>query len=127
MAERPRDLVQRDFHASRLNELWVADFTYVATWRGFVYVAFVIDGFSRRLVGWHAAASMRNDLVLDALEQALFDRETDAGLVHHSDRGVQLGLNWSSQHRLLNVIGETDRVPRPECANPSSFAVACSA
>ena len=56
VAERPRDLVQRDFHASRPNELWVADFTYVATWRGFVYVAFVIDAFSRRIVGWRAAA-----------------------------------------------------------------------
>ena len=89
VAERPQDLVQRAFHASRPNELWVADFTYVATWRGFVYVAFVIDVFSRRIVGWRAASSMRSDLVLDALEQALYDRETDGGLVHHSDRGSQ--------------------------------------
>ncbi len=88
VAERPRDLVQRDFRAERPNQLWVADFTYVATWRGFVYVAFVVDVFSRRIVGWRAAASMRSDLVLDALEQAIYDRETDAGLVCHSDRGV---------------------------------------
>jgi len=89
----PRDLVDRSFVASRPNQLWVADFTYVATWRGTVYVAFVIDVFSRRIVGWRASASMRTDLALDALEQAVYDRETDAGrdapLVHHSDRGSQ--------------------------------------
>jgi putative transposase len=88
-AERPLDLVQRQFSATAPNQLWVADFTYVATWRGFVYVAFVIDVFSRRIVGWRAHTTMRSDLVLDALEQALHDRETDAQLVHHSDRGVQ--------------------------------------
>jgi len=89
LAERPRDLVERDFRATRPNQLWVADLTYVATWRGFAYVAFVIDVFSRRIVGWRATSSLRSDLALDALEQALYDRETDAGLVHHSDRGVQ--------------------------------------
>ena len=89
VAERPRDLVERAFIASRPNQLWVADFTYVATWRGMVYVAFVIDVFSRRIVGWRASTSMRTDLALDALEQAVYDRETDAGLVHHSDRGSQ--------------------------------------
>ncbi len=89
LAERPRDLVERDFRATRPNQLWVADLTYVATWRGFAYVAFVIDVFSRRIVGWRATHSLRSDLALDALEQALYDRETDAGLVHHSDRGVQ--------------------------------------
>ena len=67
----------------------MADLTYVATWRGFVYVAFVIDVFSRRIVGWRASSSLRSDLALDALEQALYDRETDADLVHHSDRGGQ--------------------------------------
>lgn len=85
---RRADLVQRDFHADRPNRLWVADFTYVATWRGFVYVAFVIDAFSRRIVGWRASASRRSDLALDALDQALYDRDTDASLVHHSDQGV---------------------------------------
>jgi transposase InsO family protein len=88
-AERPLDLVQRQFTAERPNQLWVADFTYVATWRGFVYVAFVIDVFSRRIVGWRAHTTMRSALVLDALEQALHDRETDDALIHHSDRGVQ--------------------------------------
>jgi len=87
LADRPQDLVQRNFTATRPNQLWVSDFTYVATWRGFVYVAFVTDAFSRRIVGWRASTSMRSDLALDALEQALYDRETDAGLVHHSDRG----------------------------------------
>lgn len=88
-AERPRDLVQRAFTAERPNQLWVADFTYVATWRGFVYVAFVIDVFSRRIVGWRAHTRMQTDLVLDALEQALHDRELDGRLVVHSDRGSQ--------------------------------------
>ena len=83
------DLVQRQFSAARPNQLWVADFTYVATWRGFVYVAFVIDVFSRRLVGWRAHTTMRTDLVLDALEQALHDRELDGQLIVHSDRGSQ--------------------------------------
>jgi len=88
-AAAPQDLVQRQFTAERPNQLWVADFTYVATWRGFVYVAFVIDAFSRRIVGWRAHTTMRTDLVLDALEQALHDRETDGRLVVHSDRGSQ--------------------------------------
>jgi putative transposase len=90
-AERPSDLVERDFTATRPNQLWVADFTYVATWRGFVYVAFVIDVFARRIVGWRVSASLRTDFVLDALEQAIYDRggATLAGLVHHSDRGTQ--------------------------------------
>ena len=90
-ATRPADLVDRQFVATRPNQLWVADFTYVATWRGFVYVAFVIDVFARRIVGWRVSASLRTDFVLDALEQAIYDRR-DAGvtdLVHHSDRGTQ--------------------------------------
>ncbi len=88
-AVRPPDLVERNFRASRPNELWVADFTYVATWAGFVYVAFVIDVFSRAIVGWRASKSMRSDLPLDALEQALHARPVQGGLVHHSDRGSQ--------------------------------------
>lgn len=86
---RPPDLVQRDFRASRPNQLWVADLTYVATWAGFVYVAFVIDAFSRAIVGWRVASSLRSDLALDALEQALHARPGADGLIHHSDRGVQ--------------------------------------
>ena len=88
-AARPADLVQRRFTATRPNELWVADLTYVATWRGFVYVAFVIDVFARRIVGWRVDTTLRSDLALDALEQALHARPDRDGLVHHSDRGVQ--------------------------------------
>jgi len=88
-SERPADLVNRDFTASRPNELWVADLTYVATWRGFVFVSFVIDAFSRAIVGWRASSSLRTDLALDALEQALWARPDTDHLVHHSDRGVQ--------------------------------------
>jgi putative transposase len=88
---RPADLVDRQFVATRPNQLWVSDFTYVATWHGFVYVALVIDVFARRIVGWRVSASMRTDFVLDALEQAIYARRGDAltGLVHHSDRGTQ--------------------------------------
>ena len=88
---RPADLVDRDFTAMRPNQLWVSDLTYVATWGGFVYVAFVIDVFARRIVGWRVSASLRTDLALDALEQAIYDRRGDntTGLVHHSDRGTQ--------------------------------------
>jgi len=88
-AHRPMDLVQRDFSADRPNQLWVADLTFVATWLGFVYVAFVIDVFSRRIVGWRVSNTLRSDLALDALEQALHARPDLSGLVHHSDRGVQ--------------------------------------
>jgi putative transposase len=89
--DRPTDLVDRTFEATRPNQLWVADFTYVATWAGFVYVAFVIDVFSRRIVGWRVSASMRTDFVLDALEQAIYARggRLPTGLVHHSDHGSQ--------------------------------------
>jgi putative transposase len=89
VAARPLDLVQRDFTADHPNQLWVADLTYVATWSGFVYVAFVIDVFSRMIVGWRASKSLRSDLALDALEQALWARPDTEQLVHHSDRGVQ--------------------------------------
>ncbi len=90
--DRPVDRVNRDFRVNRPNSLWVSDLTYVATWRGFVYVAFVIDAFSRRIVGWRVSSSLRTDLALDALEQALYDRlptQQDNALIHHSDRGVQ--------------------------------------
>ena len=89
MAARLEDLVQRDFMATWPNQLWVADLTYVATWTGFVYVAFIIDVFSRMIVGWRVSRSLRSDLALDALEQALYARPDSEHLVHHSDRGVQ--------------------------------------
>jgi transposase InsO family protein len=89
-ASRPLDLVDRNFAAERPNQLWVSDLTYVATWRGVVYVAFVIDTFARKIVGWRVSSSLRTDLALDALEQAICDRQEETtGLVHHSDRGVQ--------------------------------------
>jgi transposase InsO family protein len=87
----PEDRVNRQFNAPRPNALWLSDFTYVATWAGFVYVAFVIDAFARRIVGWRVSRSMQAGFVLDALEQALHDRrpiQSDS-LIHHSDRGVQ--------------------------------------
>lgn len=95
----PLDKVNRQFVADRPNALWVSDFTYVATWQGFVYVAFVIDTFARRIVGWRASRTAHAGFVLDALEQALHDRQPirGGGLVHHSDRGVQGGFNRSSQ------------------------------
>lgn len=86
----PLDHVNRQFRVERPNVLWVSDFTYVSTWQGFVYVAFVIDAFARRIVGWRASRSAHAGFVLDALEQALHDRRPVGGsLVHHSDRGVQ--------------------------------------
>ena len=88
-APRPADLVDRDFSATRPNQLWVADLTYVATWSGFVYVAFIIDAYSRFIVGWQASRSLRTDLALHALEMAIWRRRDLDGLVHHSDRGSQ--------------------------------------
>jgi putative transposase len=91
LSPRPADLVERTFSAPAPNRLWVADLTYVSTWSGFCYTAFVIDVFSRRIVGWRVSSSLRAELALDALEMAIWARRTDdlSGLVHHSDRGVQ--------------------------------------
>ena len=90
LSPRPADLVERVFAAPAPNRLWLADITYVSTWSGFCYTAFVIDAFSRMIVGWRVSSSLRTDLALDALEMAVWSRGGDlAGLVHHSDRGVQ--------------------------------------
>ena len=98
----PFDLVQRNFTATRPNQLWVADFTYVATWAGFVFVAFIIDVFSRMIVGWHVSTSMSAELTLDALEQAIWARDISSRLVHHSDHGSQyLSIRYSE--RLANA------------------------
>ena len=90
-AVRPLDRVNRQFKADRPSQLWVSDFTYASTWQGWQYVAFVIDVYARRIVGWRQSSSMRTDFVLDALEQALYDRQPqrDDALIHHSDRGSQ--------------------------------------
>jgi putative transposase len=113
-ALRPPDLVEREFHADRPNQLWVADLTYVATWAGFVYVAFIIDVFSRCIVGWRVSSSLRSDLALDALEQALHARPHDDRLVHHSDRGVQyLSIRYTERlaeagiERSVGSIGDS--------------------
>jgi putative transposase len=93
-AARPADLVQRRFRPAAPNRLWVADFTYVPTWSGMVYVAFVIDAYARRILGWRASTSMRTTLVLDTIEQAIWARQREgvtdlAGLIHHHDNGSQ--------------------------------------
>ncbi len=96
----PLDRVNRQFRAERPNQLWVSDFTYVSTWQGWVYVAFVVDVFSRRIVGWRQSSSMQTEFVLDALEQALYARRpsSEDGLVHHSDRGSQyLSIRYSER------------------------------
>ncbi len=94
----PFDLVQRNFTATRPNQLWVADFTYVATWAGFVFVAFIIDVFSRMIVGWRASTSMNAELTLDALEQAIWARDISGKLIHHSDHGSQyLSIRYSER------------------------------
>ena len=96
------DRVERNFTASRPDALWVADFTYLRCWEGMVFFSFVIDVFSRRVVGWQLAGHMRTDLVLDALRMALSRRRAgaDVELIHHSDAGAQPGLNRSSQQPL---------------------------
>jgi putative transposase len=108
-AQRPRDMVNRHFQAAAPNRLWVADLTYVRTWAGFVYVAFITDVFSRRIVGWQASRSLRTDLALHALEQAIWDRSRAgahlAGLVHHSDRGVQyLAIRYTERLAEVGVV-----------------------
>ena len=107
------DRVNRTFTVSRPNALWVADLTYVATWCGLVYVAFVIDAFARRIVGWRVSNSLRSDLALDALEQALYDRRIDPThrLVHHSDRGVQyLSIRYTERLAEAGIEPSVGRV-----------------
>ena len=105
---RPLELVQRQFMATHPNQLWVADITYESTWRGVVYTAFVIDVLARRIVGWRVWNSLRTDLVLDALEQALYERTGTEGLVHHSDRGSQyLSIRYAerlAEAEILSLI-----------------------
>ena len=107
--QRPEDALNRDFSAAAPNTRWVADITYVPTWVGFVYVAFVLDLFSRRIVGWRVSGSLRTNLALDALEQGIWTRQQQGhdvtGLVHHSDRGVQyLSIRYSERLAELGII-----------------------
>lgn len=109
--QRPLDLVQRHFRADRPNQLWVADFTYVATWSGFVYTAFVIDVYSRMIVGWRVSSAMTADLTLDALEQALWARKVKGPLIHHSDKGSQyLAIRYTERLAEIGIaasVGST--------------------
>ncbi len=98
----PLDKVNREFVAQRPNQLWVSDFTYVSTWQGMVYVAFIIDVFARKIVGWSTSTSMTTAFVLDALNQAIATRLTDAELIHHSDRGSQY-LSITYTERLIEA------------------------
>ena len=137
--QRPRDLVERRFSAVAPNRLWVADLTYVRTWSGFIYVAFVTDAYSRRIVGWQASRSLRSDLALHALEQAIWERNraghSVAGVIHHSDRGGQSGLNRSSQHldvevcdgQAVGVVGDADGETGDEVAGASADSSGCGA
>ena len=106
LAARPADLVERIFAAAAPNRLWVADLTYVWTIAGFCYTAFIVDVFSRRIVGWRVAASLRTDLALDALEMAIYARGQElAGLIHHSDRGVQyLSIRYTERLAEAGVV-----------------------
>jgi putative transposase len=115
VAARPGDLVERRFHAPAPNRLWVADLTYVRTWSGFVYVAFVIDAYARSIVGWQASASLRTDLALDALEQAIWARTREGqsldGLIHHSDRGVQyLAIRYTERLGAAGAVSSVGTV-----------------
>ena len=110
VAQRPADLLGRDFTAAAPNSRWVADISYVWTWTGFVYVGFVTDLFSRRIVGWRVASSLRTDLALDALEHGLWQRAREGrlttGLVHHSDRGAQyLSIRYTQRLAQAGLVG----------------------
>jgi putative transposase len=124
----PDDKVNREFTATAPNQLWVSDFTYVSTLMGMVYVAFVIDVFARKIVGWRVSTSMTTSFVLDALNQAICQRcpPQGSGLIHHSDRGSQGGFNRSSQHRPSYPVLAIGREPLPAFASPAFFGGACS-
>ena len=132
-AARPADLVDRSFEADGPNRLWLADITYVPTWSGFAYAALVIDAYSRFIVGWRVSNSLRTDLALDALEQAIWARrpdtaDPDRGLVHHSDAGSQGGFNWWSQHLVMKEVhGECCGASGGDSCDARPDAVAWSA
>ena len=110
-ASRPADLVKRNFTASRPNELWIADLSYVSTWRGFAYVAFVIDAFARMIVGWCLSNSLKTDLPLTALEQAIHARQDTGSLVHHSDQGSQyLSIRYTERLADAGILSSVGSV-----------------
>ncbi len=121
--DRPMDAVNRDFSVDRPNALWVADLSYVATWRGFIYVAFVSDAVARRIVGWRVSNSLRTDIALDALEQALYDRQVEQEeLIHHSDRGVQyVSIKYTER---LGEVGADSGACRPPIPGDAAHTAA---
>jgi putative transposase len=126
-AQRRPDLVERDFAVAGPNQLWVADISYLRCWEGLVFFAFVLDAYSRMIVGWQLAGHMRTDLVLDALRMALHRREpgADVELIHHSDRGSQRRFNRSSQHRLVRQSIGVRRGPLLVSSRRAFCAVGC--
>ena len=123
-ARQAPDLVDRNFTADRPNLLWVADITYVPTWAGFLYLAVVLDVFSRRIVGWSMATTLHTQLVLDALKMALWQRRPDS-VIHHSDQGSQGGFKWSSQRAVCWPIVEVRQVPLPAFSIRVSCVAVC--
>jgi putative transposase len=116
------DLVERQFAATAPNQLWVADITYIPTWVGFLYLAIVLDVFSRRIVGWAMATTLETSVVMDALNMAIGQRRP-AAVIHHSDHGCQPRFNGSSQRLMLERIVSGRRVPRQGYASRASYAV----
>ncbi len=126
---RTGDLLDRDFTATAPNRTWVTDFTYVRTWAGFVYVAFIVDVYAQRIVAWHAATTKQTDLVMIPLRMALWQRDreghpTEPGeLIHHSDAGSQGGINRSSQHPVMEVLSGTSSASS-RSSDPAEASVA---
>jgi putative transposase len=128
------DLVERNFAAAAPDQLWVADITYISTWAGFLYLAVVVDAWSRRVVGWAMATHLRSELVLEALNMALTQRRPTT-VIHHSDQGCQGGFNWSSQHLTTEVLygkatwvdGDADGAAGDAVAGPTAGAARCGA
>lgn len=123
--ELARDLLQRDFAATAPNEKWVCDLTYLRTWNGFCYLAFILDCYSRKIVGWQLTTHMRAELVLDALEMANGLRRPSAGLIAHSDRGSQPTFNRWSQQWFVDLTVNTHSMLRPASASQASCGVGC--
>ena len=118
----PTDLVRRNFNPPAPNQLWLSDITYVRTWHGWLYVAVILDAFSRRVVGWAVADHLRTELALAALRMALASRRPAAGLIHHSDRGSQTGFKGSSQHRWRRCDASTKaKAIRSGTASPDAL------
>jgi transposase InsO family protein len=124
----PLDHVNRQFHAPAPNRLWVSDFTYVSTWAGFVYVPFVIDVYARYIVGWRVSRSAHAGFVLDALEQAIHDRQpvNKVGLIHHSDRGSQGRFKRPSQHCHPITLQGNSRGLLQASSSQGFFGAVCS-